>query len=151
EQGVAGLGTRGGGEREVMRFQTSATRTPGAMLGLVGVLALFESGLMPASLVVSQQEGHNLSAPGGVERMAEAVARGAACNSDLLLDVDFFQHANEPPRGNPCQIRHPAEESEDSLARSVRRFEINVIQVGSGLIFLPRTWYRVHTKGHPSA
>src|SRR5262249_25310985 len=97
EQGVAGLGTRGGGEREVMRFQTSATRTPGAMLGLVGVLALFESGLMPASLVVSQQEGHNLSAPGGVERMAEAVARGAACNSDLLLDVDFFQHAYEPP------------------------------------------------------
>jgi hypothetical protein len=28
--------------------------------------------------------------------MAEAVARGTACNSDLLLDVDFFQHANEP-------------------------------------------------------
>jgi len=45
---------------------------------------------------VSQQEGHNLSAPAGVERMAEAVARGAGCNSDLLLDVDFFQHANEP-------------------------------------------------------
>jgi hypothetical protein len=28
--------------------------------------------------------------------MAEAVARGAACNTDLLLDVDFFRHANEP-------------------------------------------------------
>ena len=27
--------------------------------------------------------------------MAEAVARGAACNTDLVLDVDFFQHANE--------------------------------------------------------
>jgi hypothetical protein len=24
------------------------------------------------------------------------VARGAACNRDLLLDVDFFQNANEP-------------------------------------------------------
>ena len=84
------------GEIEVISFQTSTTRTPGAMLGLVGVLALFESGLMPASLVVSQPASHNLSAPGGVERMAEAVARGTACNSDLLLDVDFFQHANEP-------------------------------------------------------
>ena len=96
EHVLADYGTTPMGEIEVISFQTSATRTPGAMLGLVGVLALFESGLMPASLVVSQQEGHNLSAPGGVERMAEAVARGAGCNSDLLLDVDFFQHANEP-------------------------------------------------------
>lgn len=46
--------------------------------------------------LMDAEAGHNLSAPGGVERMAEAVARGAACNSDLLLDVDFFQHANEP-------------------------------------------------------
>ena len=96
------------GEIEVISFQTSATRTPGAMLGLVGVLALFESGLMPASLVVSQQEGHNLLAPAGVERMAEAVARGAACNSDLLLDVDFFQHATSPSRKSvPDSPSHP--------------------------------------------
>jgi len=27
---------------------------------------------------------------------AEIVARDAACNADLVLDVDFFQHANEP-------------------------------------------------------
>ena len=84
------------GEIEVISFQTSATRTPGAMLGLVGVLALYESGLMPASLIVSHPASHNLSAPGGVERMAEAIARGAACNIDLLLDGDFFQHAHEP-------------------------------------------------------
>jgi hypothetical protein len=84
------------GEIEVSSFQNSTTRTSGAMLGLVGVLALFESGLMPASLVVPHQPGHNLPAPGGIGRMAEAVARGGACNTDLLLDVDFFQHANEP-------------------------------------------------------
>jgi hypothetical protein len=51
---------------------------------------------MPATLIVPQQPGHSLSAPGGIERLADAVARGAACNTDLLLDVDFFQHANEP-------------------------------------------------------
>jgi hypothetical protein len=28
--------------------------------------------------------------------MAEAIARGAACRTDLLLDVDFFRHAGEP-------------------------------------------------------
>jgi hypothetical protein len=93
---LADYGTTPMGEIEVSSLQNSTTRTPGAMLGLVGVLALFESGLMPASLVVAQQPGHSLSDPGGIERMAEAVARGAACNVDLLLDVDFFQRANEP-------------------------------------------------------
>jgi hypothetical protein len=93
---LADYGTTPMGEIEASGFYNSATRTPGAMLGLIGVLALFESGIMPASLVVSRQPGHSLSAPGGVERMAEAVARGAACNTDLLLDVDFFQYANEP-------------------------------------------------------
>ena len=95
-------------------FQTAAAalqklaRDPkfvGGQLGFFGVLALFESGLMPMSLVVSEQAGHNLSAPGGIERLAEAVARGAACNTDLVLDVDFFQHANEPLE--LCQSAQP--------------------------------------------
>jgi hypothetical protein len=93
---LADYGTTPLGEIELSGFQNSTTRTPGAMLGFIGVLALFESGLMPASLVVPQQPGHSLSAPGGIERLADAVARGAACNTDLLLDVDFFQHAHEP-------------------------------------------------------
>jgi len=93
---LSDYGTTPMGEIEASGFLNSTTRTPGAMLGFIGVLALFESGLMPASLIVPTQPGHNLSAPGGIDRLAEAVARGAACNTDLLLDVDFFQHANEP-------------------------------------------------------
>ena len=96
EHVLADYGTTPMGEIEVIGFQAAASRAPGAVLGFFGVLALFESGLMPMSLVVSEQAGHNLSAPGGIERLAEAVARGAACNTDLVLDVDFFQHANEP-------------------------------------------------------
>jgi hypothetical protein len=96
EHVLADYGTTPMGEIEVISFQAAASRAPGAMLGFFGVLALFESGLMPASLVVENQAGHNLSAPGGIERLAEAVARGAACNTDPVLDVDFFQHANEP-------------------------------------------------------
>ena len=89
-------GTTPLGEIEVLSFQTAATRAPGGMLGLVGALALFESGLMPASLLVHDQAGHALASPGAVDRMAEAIARGAACRTDLLLDVDFFQHAPQP-------------------------------------------------------
>jgi hypothetical protein len=89
-------GTTPLGEIEVLSFQTAATRTPGGMLGLVGTLALFESGLMPASLIVHDQTGHALGAPGAVDRMADAIARGNACRTDLLLDVDFFKYASDP-------------------------------------------------------
>ena len=96
EHVLADYGITPMGEIEVIGFQAAASRAPGAMLGFFGVLALYESGLMPMSLVVGKQTGHSLSAPGGIERLAEAVARGGACNTDLVLDVDFFQRANEP-------------------------------------------------------
>src|SRR5262249_31684093 len=128
----------------------SATRTPGAMLGLVGVLALYESGLMPASLIVNHPASHNLSAPGGVERMAEAIARGTACNSDLLLDVDLFQHANEPLQEIRARFAIPP--------KSPRIAEIDpfgALKLPSDkyaqVLFFSQTWYRAHTKGHPSA
>ncbi|HSF57131.1 MAG TPA: hypothetical protein VLD83_03605 [Candidatus Binatia bacterium] len=60
---LADYGTTPMGEIEASAFYNSTT-APGAMLGLIGVLALFESSLMPASLVVPKQAGHNLSAPG---------------------------------------------------------------------------------------
>ena len=93
---LADYGTTPLGELEVISFQAAASRTPGGVLGLVGALALFESGLMPASLLVKDQPGHALDAPGALDRIAEAVARGAACRADLLLDVDFFKYAAEP-------------------------------------------------------
>jgi hypothetical protein len=92
---LADYGTTPAGELEVLSFQTACSRTPGAMLGLVGALALFESGVMRVSLITPGSTGA-LSQPGGVERMAEATARGRACNTDLLLDVDFFGVAGEP-------------------------------------------------------
>jgi len=96
---LADYGTTPLGELEVLSFQTAATRTPGAMLGLVGALALFESGLMSASLLVRDSATHALAAPGATDRMAEAIARGTSCKTDLLLDVDFFKHAAEPLDG----------------------------------------------------
>jgi hypothetical protein len=93
---LADYGTTPLGEIEVLSFQTSCTRAPGAMLGLVGALALFESGAMPAGLITPAFPKAGLSLPGGVDRMAEAITRGRACNTDLLLDVDFFSLADQP-------------------------------------------------------
>jgi len=91
---LADYGTTPLGELEVLSFQTTCSRTPGATLGLIGALALFESGVMSASLITPGSTGA-LSQPGGVERMAEATLRGKACNTDLL-DVNFFAIADEP-------------------------------------------------------
>jgi hypothetical protein len=123
---LADDGTTPMGEIEASGFYNSTTRAPGAMLGLIGVLALFESGLMPASLVVPKQAGHNLSAPGGIERLAEAVGRGAACNTDLLLDVDFFQHANEPLKETRARFAIPPKSPENPRAGSLRGNEVTV-------------------------
>jgi hypothetical protein len=93
---LADYGTTPLGELEVISFQAAASRTPGGLVGVVGALALFESGLMPASLLVKGETGHALDAPGAIDRLAEGVARGAACRTDLLLDVDYFTPAAEP-------------------------------------------------------
>jgi hypothetical protein len=113
---LADYGTTPLGEIEVLSFQTAATRTPGAMLGLVGALALFESGLMPASLLVRDQTGHALAGPGAVDRMAEAVARGNQVRKDLLLDVDFFKYAGESLAGLRTQFGIPPK-SRETLER----------------------------------
>jgi hypothetical protein len=93
---LADYGTTPLGEIEVVSFQTTCSRTPGAPLGLLAALALFESGAWAAGLITKAYPGEGLSRPGGIERMAEAISRGKACNTDLLLDVDFFPIANEP-------------------------------------------------------
>jgi hypothetical protein len=93
---LADYGTTPLGEIEVVSFQSTCSRTPGALLGLVGALALFESGVMPKGLVTGAYPQQGLSKPGGSERMAEAIRRGRSCNTDLLLDVDYFEIASEP-------------------------------------------------------
>jgi hypothetical protein len=93
---LADYGTTPLGEIEVVSFQASCTRAPGALLGLLGALALFESGTMARGLITKAYPGEGLSKPGGIERMADAISRGKACKTDLVLDVDFFPLANEP-------------------------------------------------------
>jgi hypothetical protein len=92
---MADYGTTPLGEIEVLSFQASSSRSPGATLGVIGALGLFESGAFVGSHITAPQYHQGLSMPGGLERMAEAILRGKACNTDLL-DVDFFSLADQP-------------------------------------------------------
>ena len=93
---LSDYGTTPLGEIEVLSFINGCSEAPGAFLGLVGALALFESGIMKEGFVTAAYPRQGLSRARGAERMAEAIERGKRCNTDLLLDVEFFSMADEP-------------------------------------------------------
>ncbi|MEM9728933.1 MAG: hypothetical protein AAF997_10130 [Myxococcota bacterium] len=93
---LADYGTTPLGEIEVLSFMNGSSRSPGVFLGLIGALALFESAIMGEGFVTVAYPGQGLSRDRGPDRMAEAVKRGNACKTDLLLDVEFFSMADEP-------------------------------------------------------
>lgn len=92
---VADYGTTPLGEIEVTSFQASCSASPGATLGVIGAIGLFESGAFVGSHLAEPRVHQGLSLPGGLERMADAILRGNACNTDLLA-FDFFTVADRP-------------------------------------------------------
>src|SRR4029434_2940758 len=74
---LADYGTTPMGEIEACAFQNPTSRTPGAMLGFIGVLALFERSEEHTSALQPQQPGHSLSARRGSERVGVCVCAGA--------------------------------------------------------------------------
>ena len=93
---ILDYGTTPMGEIETACFMATCSRAPGATVAVVAALALFESGVLPESMVTGGTLHLGISRPGGPERMAESIARGKQCNTDLILDVDFFTMADEP-------------------------------------------------------
>ena len=92
---LSDYGTTPLGEIEVVSFQASCSQSPGATLGVIGALGLFESGAFSGSHLAERVVQQGLSKPGGMERMADAILRGKACNTDLLK-FDFFSVADQP-------------------------------------------------------
>jgi hypothetical protein len=92
---LSDYGTTPLGEIEVVSFQASCSQSPGATLGVIGALGLFESGAFSGSHLAKSIVHQGLSKPGGMERMADAILRGKACNTDLLK-FDFFSVADQP-------------------------------------------------------
>jgi hypothetical protein len=91
---IADYDTTAIGELEVTAFMASASRSQGAMLGFIGAVSIYETGLLKSLVTHSYQ--HTLSAPGGVERVAAAITRGKNCKIDPLLGPDYFSIAHEP-------------------------------------------------------
>ena len=82
------------GEMEVTAFQAAASTFPGATLGFIGAVSIFQTGLLP-SLVVPPGYSHALEVPGGPERIANAIQRGRACQRDVFREIDFFAVAHQ--------------------------------------------------------
>jgi len=91
---IGDFDTTGIGELEVTAFIAASSRTPGAMLGFVGAVSIYETGLLK-SLVTHGYE-RILSDAGGVERVAAAIRKGARCRVDPFADVDYFAIADQP-------------------------------------------------------
>jgi hypothetical protein len=72
----------------------SASRTPGAMLGFVGAVSLYETGLLQS--VVTHSYSQTLSGPDGAERVAAAIQKGRKCRIDPLDRIDYFTIADQP-------------------------------------------------------
>ncbi|MFM8936795.1 MAG: hypothetical protein ACKOE9_07495 [Vulcanococcus sp.] len=92
---LAGYDTTPIGELEVTAFMAAASRSRGAMLGFLGAVSIYETGLL-RSVVLGADYAHTLTDPGAVERVAAAIRRGAACRVDPLLGVDYFDLADQP-------------------------------------------------------
>ncbi|MFO7629818.1 MAG: hypothetical protein R6W06_09965 [Prochlorococcaceae cyanobacterium] len=83
------------GEMEVTAFQGAASSLPGATLGFIGAVSIFQTGLLP-SVVVPPGYSHALEVPGGPERIADAIRRGRSCQRDVFREIDFFAVSAEP-------------------------------------------------------
>jgi ubiquinone biosynthesis protein Coq4 len=92
---LAGYDTTPIGELEVTAFMAAASGSRGAMLGFLGAVSIYETGLL-RSVVLGVDYAHTLTAPGALERVAAAIQRGAACRVDPLRDVEYFALADQP-------------------------------------------------------
>jgi hypothetical protein len=92
---VAGYDTTPIGELEVTAFMAAASRSTGAMLGFLGAVSIYETGLLQ-SVVLQRSYPHTLGDPESRDRLVEAIRRGSVCPVDPLLEVDYFALANQP-------------------------------------------------------
>jgi len=82
------------GEMEVAAFSAMATESISPTMNFLGVLSIFQGGLLK-SIVGSQPHlGHELEVVNGAERLVDAIRRGRACTIELIEGMNFFEHAN---------------------------------------------------------
>jgi hypothetical protein len=93
---LADYDSDGIGEMEVAAFSAMTTDSPGAVMSFLGVLSIFQGGLLKTVVGSAPHLGHELETQDGPERIADALRRGKGCAIDLVMGVDFFNYANVP-------------------------------------------------------
>jgi hypothetical protein len=92
---ITGYGTTPIGEMQVTGFMAAASPSPGAMLGFLGAVCIWETGLL-RSVVVTPSHHTSLKDAGACEQLAAAIERGSRCKVDPLIGIDYFRLADRP-------------------------------------------------------
>jgi hypothetical protein len=82
------------GEMEVGAYSSMATESPAAVMAFLGVLSIFQGGLLKTIVGSAAHLGHELEVNNGPKRIADALRRGRECSIDLITDINFFDYAN---------------------------------------------------------
>ena len=93
---LAGYDSDGIGEIEVAAFSTMATESESAVMNFLGVLSIFQGGLLKTIVAGAPHLGHDMEVANGPERIAIALQRGKEVNTDLVLGINYFDYAHEP-------------------------------------------------------
>ena len=93
---VADYGTSATGEIEVFSFIAGAIPDASGFSYLVVILGLFETGYVSVVPGVATSSPGHLELPGGTARLADAIRRGLLLGVDVMGDVDWFEHADDP-------------------------------------------------------
>ncbi len=93
---LADYDSDGIGEIEVAAFSTMATESESAVMNFLGVLSIFQGGLLKTIVAGAPHLGHDMEVTNGVERVSTALKRGKEVNIDLVLGINYFDYAHEP-------------------------------------------------------
>jgi len=92
---LADYDSDGIGEIEVAAFSTMATESESAVMNFLGVLSIFQGGLLKTIVAGAPHLGHDMEVANGPERIAIALKRGKEVNADLVLGINYFDYAYE--------------------------------------------------------
>ena len=93
---LADYDSDGIGEIAVAAFSTMATESESAVMNFLGVLSIFQGGLLKTIVAGAPHLGHDMEVTNGLERVSTALKRGKEVNIDLVLGINYFDYAHEP-------------------------------------------------------
>jgi ubiquinone biosynthesis protein Coq4 len=93
---LADYDSDGIGEIEVAAFSTMATESESAVMNFLGVLSIFQGGLLKTIVAGAPHLGHDMEVTNGLERVSTALKRGKEVAIDLVLGINYFDYAHEP-------------------------------------------------------